>query len=78
MVRKTAANLVGGSKSYCTWTEYLSKRDRKYVDDVVAAMRKRPEATPRAVAMDLIKELGINRTQQTVASTLRNMINEKS
>lgn len=77
-VRRSAKQLVALSRSRVAkkgWFEGLPPSDQKYVREVVAVMRSTPEAAPYVVARMLMSELGISRHIETVAKTLKDMVN---
>ncbi len=61
-----------------SWLQQLSLGERLYLRQVVAAMRSVHDATPNAVAIALIRELGLSVSRYTVANTIRELLNAKA
>lgn len=79
--RKPPAELVSRSVSRPykrrTWLDRLDARDRKYVRAVALEMRKNRDAAPYLIADALIDTLSLSACRTTVASTLKEIRDEK-
>lgn len=77
--RKTAAQLVReakGKRSTTSWYEQLSLTDQEYICQVVGEMRKNPDAAYALVARNLIIELSIKRSVNSVVRTLKELMRD--
>ena len=58
-----------------SWWDTLSDSDRDYVLGVVTAMHDNPSAAPYVVAKQLKQELQLARHPESIARTLKEMLN---
>ena len=75
--RKSAAMLVGDSvvQPRATWFSKLGPIDRTYVREVVAEMKTIPDVAPYLVAGAIKAELSLPTSHNTIAITLKEMMN---
>jgi hypothetical protein len=77
--RKTAGELVQSSIpsniKRKTWLETLSQEDQAYVRAVVCYMKCTPGVAPYLVADAIIAELHLATSRNTIAKTLKDMLN---
>jgi hypothetical protein len=78
---KSPKNIVSESSanSYkrVTWYDRLDKSGKKYVDQVVAETKKNPDAKIFIIARLLREELQLKHCTETIALTLKAMVNAK-
>lgn len=77
--RKAPSQLVSESISRTgprKWFDRMSAEDQAYIREVAAAMRRNPNAAVYTVAKALKRELGIDRNEQAIVATLKELINE--
>lgn len=66
--------LASWNPTHGSWIELLSEEDHQYVIDVAEEARENSSAPANHIARMLIKELGIKRSVEVVARTLRELI----
>ena len=80
--KRSAFDLVAESTTTSShgkkWTEQLNSDDTTYVSMVLAAMKRTPGASPYIVARNLKKELGLDVSADTIAKTLKKLIEDDS
>lgn len=78
-VKSSATELVdscGGNKNkQGCWLDNLLKGDHTFVMEVLEELQDRPDVPLRPVAVKLIETLQLQRSPETVARTLRRVLN---